>query len=133
MDNLNKNTRSWNMSRIPSTNTHPEIAIRKELFSKGYRYRKYVNLKGRPDICFGPKRLLVFVNGCFWHVHGCKNSTFPHTNSAFWKAKLMTNKKRDKKTYLTLKKLGWKVLVIWECEIEKDLKGSTNKIVKYLN
>src|SRR6266700_3570995 len=130
MDKLDKRKRSWNMSRVKSKNTKPEILIRKELFSRGYRYRLHVNLEGKPDICFRSKKLLIFINGCFWHVHRCKESTFPRTNSRFWKEKLNKNKERDRKNYSSLRKKGWKILVIWECEIEKNLPRCVDKIEK---
>lgn len=121
MDNRSKEARSWNMSRIPSKNTKPEEVVRKYLFSKGYRYRKNVStLPGKPDIVLPKYKTVVFVNGCFWHGHeGCKWFVAPKTNTDFWNAKFKYNKERDNKNYAKLGEMGWKVLIIWECELKK--------------
>lgn len=119
MDNRSKEARSKNMSHIPSKNTKPEEAVRKYLFSKGFRYRKNVSsLPGKPDIVFPKYKTVVFVNGCFWHGHeGCKWFLPPKTNTDFWNKKFKYNIERDKKNYAKLEDLGWRVVVIWECAI----------------
>lgn len=107
------------MSRIPSKNTKPEETVRKYLFSQGFRYRKNVsNLPGKPDIVLPKYKTVVFVNGCFWHGHaGCKYFVPPKTNTEFWNAKFKYNQERDARNYQKLRGLGWKVLIVWECEI----------------
>lgn len=119
MDNRSKELRSKNMSHIPSKNTKPEETVRKYLFSKGFRYRKNVSkLPGKPDIVLPKYKAAVFVNGCFWHAHqGCKWFVRPKTNTQFWDSKFHYNIERDQKNYTQLEELGWRVLIIWECEI----------------
>ena len=114
-----KEDRSKNMSHIPSKNTKPEETVRKYLFSKGFRYRKNVSkLPGKPDIVLPKYKTAVFVNGCFWHGHqGCKWFVRPKTNTEFWDAKFQYNTDRDQRNYKKLEEMGWRVLIIWECEI----------------
>ena len=119
-DHLSKEKRSWNMSRIGSKNTKPELIVRSFLHGIGMRFRLHSNkLPCKPDIILPKYQTVVFVHGCFWHQHGCKNSTIPKTNKKFWVEKFQKNKNRDKKNKDELIKLNWKVLVIWECEINK--------------
>ncbi len=122
MDVHTKEIRSYNMSRIKNKNTKPEEIVRKELFKRGLRYRKNVKkLPGCPDIVFPKYKVTVFINGCFWHVHdGCKYFKWPENNKEFWKNKLSENKKRDVENIKELKKMGWKVIVVWECELKKQ-------------
>ena len=112
------------MSGISGKDTKPEILVRKFLFSKGFRYR--LNDKrypGRPDIVFPKFKTAIFVHGCFWHGHhGCKASKLPETKKAFWEKKIGDNKLRDKRNIEALKKLGWNVIVIWQCEIKNTEK-----------
>lgn len=119
MDNRSKEARSQNMAHIPSKNTKPEDTVRKYLFSHGFRYRKNVaSLPGKPDIVLPKYKTVVFVDGCFWHGHeGCKWFVPPKTNTEFWNAKFKYNIERDKRNYSLLSEMGWKVLIVWECEI----------------
>ena len=112
------------MSKISGKETKPEILVRKYLFAKGFRYRKNVKtLPGKPDIVLPKYKTVIFVNGCFWHMHeNCKSSSIPINNHDFWKEKLERNVERDKKNYKDLKAMGIKVVVIWECEIKKMVK-----------
>lgn len=133
MDNRSKEERSKNMAHIPSKNTKPEEMVRKYLFSQGFRYRKNVaNLPGKPDIVLPKYKTVIFVNGCFWHAHeGCKWFVPPKTNTEFWKNKFQYNRSRDEKNYLKLQTLGWKVVIIWECEIRHgDPQIAFNNLVK---
>lgn len=109
------------MSRIRNKNTKPEELVRKDLFTRGLRYRKNVkSLPGCPDIVLSRYNVVVFVNGCFWHVHeGCKYFKWPQNNKEFWETKLSGNKKRDAKNISELEQLGWKAIVVWECELKK--------------
>jgi len=123
------------MSQIKGKNTKPEILVRKYLFSKGFRYR--VNDKrypGHPDIVLPKYKTAIFINGCFWHVHeGCKYFVWPENNKDFWKAKLLSNVERDRINYEKLADLGWKVLIIWECELRKNnAEDRLNQLVKNL-
>ena len=108
------------MSKIQGTETKPEILVRKFLFSRGFRYR--INDKrypGKPDIVLSKYRTMIFVHGCFWHEHeNCKASELPETNTDFWKNKISDNIVRDRKNIQKLKNAGWKVIVIWQCEIK---------------
>jgi len=117
-DNKTLSARSLNMSRIRSKDTKPEILVRKYLFSKGFRYRKYCsNLPGKPDIVLPKYKTVIFVHGCFWHKHNCNFFRLPKTNTEYWANKIENNVLRDKKNIIELKKLGWKVIIVWECEL----------------
>lgn len=117
-------TRSENMARVKSKNTKPEIFLRKLLWHKGFRYRvNYKNLPGRPDIYLPKYNTVIFVNGCFWHMHeNCKYSSIPKSNYEFWKNKLEGNVERDKQNYSKLERMGIKVIVVWGCEIKQMMK-----------
>ena len=122
MDVHTKEIRSYNMSQIKNKNTKPEELVRKDLFRRGLRYRKNVKkLPGCPDIVLSRYRTVIFVNGCFWHAHeGCKYFKWPHNNKDFWETKLSGNKKRDIDNISALERLGWNVIVVWECELKKQ-------------
>jgi DNA mismatch endonuclease, patch repair protein len=121
-DVYSKAKRSYTMSRIRSKDTKPEILVRKYLFAEGFRFRLHnKKIPGSPDISLKKHKCLIFVNGCFWHGHSnCKISHMPKTNKKFWNTKIWNNIKRDKRTLKKLRKLGWKVLVIWECQIKGE-------------
>ena len=110
------------MSKVSGKETKPEILVRKLLFSKGFRYRKNVkSLPGNPDIVLPKYKTVIFVHGCFWHQHeGCRKSSRPTTNVEFWNNKLNKNVARDASNLNHLKKAGWKVLTVWECELKKN-------------
>lgn len=118
-------TRSQNMARVKSKNTKPEVFLRKLLWHKGFRYSvNYKNLPGSPDIYLPKYNTVIFVNGCFWHMHeNCKYSSIPKSNYEFWKNKLEGNVERDKKNYAQLESMCIKVIVVWGCEIKKMMKG----------
>lgn len=119
-DNHSKEVRSRNMSHIRSTNSKPEEMVRKYLFSKGLRYRKNVRkLLGCPDIVLKKYKTVIFVNGCFWHHHSCTRFVWPSSNTEYWRKKINGNVERDIKNIEALQNQGWKVLVIWECELKK--------------
>lgn len=106
------------MSQIGSKDTQPELIVRRLLTEMGLRYRLHRrDLPGKPDIVFGPRRLVLFVHGCFWHRHrGCRMASTPSANSAFWQTKFDANMARDRRNTAALKRAGWRVAVIWECE-----------------
>lgn len=120
MDVHTKEIRSYNMSQIKNKNTKPEEIVRKYLFHCGLRYRKNdKRLPGHPDVVLPKYKTVVLVNGCFWHVHeGCKYFKWPRSNVEFWKNKLSENQKRDVINIQALEELGWKVIVVWECELK---------------
>jgi DNA mismatch endonuclease (patch repair protein) len=123
--------RSRNMSAIKSKNTKPEIAVRRLLHSMGYRFRLHrKDLPGSPDIVLPKYKTVIFVHGCFWHRHeNCKYASTPKTRKEFWENKFNSNKKRDQKIQKEIIDLGWKFIIIWECEarniqpLEEKLKG----------
>lgn len=120
MDNKSAEQRRENMSHIRSTNTKPEEIVRKYLFSKGFRYRKNdKRYPGKPDIVLPKYRILVYVNGCFWHQHaGCKYAAIPKSNQEYWLPKLARNTERDEKVHQEAVEAGWSVIVVWECSIK---------------
>ncbi len=137
MDNRTKEQRSNCMKNIRSKNTTPELIVRKFLYNKGYRYILHdKKLPGKPDIVLRKFNTVIFINGCFWHGHkNCSEAKKPKSNSEFWKTKIISNQQRDKKNIESLSKLGWSVLTIWECQLQKDLMESTlsdivNKLVE---
>ena len=126
MDVLTKEQRSLNMSHIRGKDTKPEGIVRKYLFSKGFRYRKNDGrYPGRPDIVLPKYKTCIFVNGCFWHGHGCRYFKWPRTNEEFWKEKISRNRERDRKNYEALLSMGWKVVIIWECELKPKIRQET--------
>ena len=131
MDIVSRKKRSEMMSKIRGKNTKPELKIRNYLYSKGFRYRIHVgSLPGRPDIVLNKYRLAIQVRGCFWHGHRCYLGSYPKTNPVFWKKKIDENRKRDLKNDRKLRKLGYRLLNIRECEIRKN--KFKNKIIKFL-
>jgi DNA mismatch endonuclease (patch repair protein) len=120
-DRLSKERRSWNMSRIRGKDTQPEILVRSVLHKMGYRFRLHgKKLPGRPDVVLPKHKIVIFVHGCFWHRHrGCKNCTVPMNNRDFWVEKLEGNAARDRRNRTALRRAGWRVAVVWECEVEK--------------
>jgi len=132
MDVMTPEQRSQCMSRIKGKNTSPEILLRKALWRKGFRYRLHAKLPGKPDISFKSERLAVFVDGCFWHgcpIHGIK----PKTNRIFWTRKIQGNLARDKKVIKELRKMGWRVIRVWEHEINVNLEKVVHIIYKLIN
>lgn len=119
MDTITAEHRSWNMSRIKSTETAPEKNVRAWLFSHGFRYRKNdCRLPGKPDVVLPKYHSVIFVHGCFFHRHGCKYSTMPKSNVDFWETKFSRNVERDKKHVRELEEAGWNVIIVWECELK---------------
>lgn len=138
-DHLTPERRSWNMSRIRNRDTKPEILVRSILHRLGFRFTvsgpKNKTLPGKPDIVLPKHRTVIFVHGCFWHRHkNCKETTTPKTRTEWWQAKFDGNVERDKRNQKALRKLGWKVIVVWECETKKEqqLEKTARKLVRQL-
>jgi len=119
------------MSQIRSTNTKPEELVRKYLFSRGFRYRKNdKRYPGKPDIVLPKYKTVIFVNGCFWHKHeGCRYFVWPKSNIEFWEEKITRNVNRDNDNYRMLKEMGWNVLIVWECELKKDVRENSLRVL----
>lgn len=132
MDNHSKEVRSYNMSRIRSTNSKPEESVRKYLFANGFRYRKNdKRYPGKPDIVLPKYKTVIFVHGCFWHMHDCGRFVWPTSNEEYWKTKIARNIERDESNVAALKQAGWNVLVVWECELKK--KSAQSRLEKLVS
>jgi len=134
MDIWSKEKRSYVMSRIRSKDTSPEKKVRSLLHRMGYRFRLHVkDLPGKPDIVLPKYKKVIFVHGCFWHLHrGCRDGTIPKTQHEKWKTKLEGNVQRNKDYIKELRKKGWKVFIIWECEAENKISKVADNIVQFL-
>lgn len=125
MDSITPEHRSWNMSRIRGKDTKIEVEVRKYLFAKGFRFRKNdKRFPGKPDVVLPKYKTVIFVNGCFWHMHeGCKQGRLPKSNLDYWREKLEKNVANDKLHEQQLTELGWNTITLWECELKKDFEG----------
>jgi DNA mismatch endonuclease Vsr len=125
--------RRKNMAAIRGKNTKPELAIRRLLHAMGYRYRLHVaDLPGRPDLVFPSCRAVVEIRGCFYHVHGCSNSVMPKTRTEWWSAKLAGNVERDRRNLAALEEAGWRVIVVWECEVRRDAATAAARVASLI-
>lgn len=123
--------RSRIMAAIRGKNTKPELLVRRALHAAGLRFRLHRReLPGNPDIVFGPIKTVVFVHGCFWHYHRCTPRRWPKTRREFWRAKILGNAKRDRRAIHFLRAAGWRVEVVWECELRDDRR--LNRLVRVL-
>jgi DNA mismatch endonuclease (patch repair protein) len=128
-----KATRSYNMSRIKGKDTKPEMLVRKFLHAQGFRYRLHVkNMPGKPDIVLPKYKTVIFIHGCFWHGHEhCKYYVIPKTRTEWWMNKINRNIENDVKAIAVLKKEGWKVIMLWECDLKpKVAENSLLKLIK---
>ena len=127
--------RSRNMAAICSSNTKPELVVRRTLSKLGFRYKLQAkDLPGKPDLVFRNRRKVIFVHGCFWHQHratGCTRVHTPATNTSYWRTKLMKNVKRDEEHERALRQLGWEVMVVWECELA-DMVQTEQRLALFL-
>lgn len=131
MDTLNPSQRSYCMSQIRGRNTAPEVALRKELWKIGYRYRLKSKLPGKPDLVFPKYTLIVFIDGCFWHK--CpEHFVPPKTRADFWRVKIDANVERDRRNTELLRSQGWRVIRIWEHEIKSSLEDSVARVAQVL-
>lgn len=125
--------RRRNLAAVKAKDTKPELVLRRALHRRGYRFRLHDGqLPGRPDLVFPGRRAVIEVRGCFWHLHGCSNSVLPKTRRDWWAAKLKANVARDEANVATLRAAGWRVLVVWECDIRRDVAGVVSTAVDFL-
>jgi DNA mismatch endonuclease (patch repair protein) len=129
LDTISQSKRSYTMSRIRSKNTKPEMILRSALFREGFRFRLHSKLlPGKPDLVFAKFKTVVFVHGCFWHLHeNCRDGRLPKSKLEYWQPKLVKNIERDANNVEELTKLGWKVIIIWECELLKSFDSVIQK------
>ena len=132
-DNVRPEVRSQTMARVKSKGMKPEMRVRRLLHGLGYRYRLHrKDLPGKPDLVFPSRRKVVFVNGCFWHNHdGCSKVRIPNTNRDYWVAKMERNSQRDRRNIASLESQGWRVSVVWECQL-RDMSAATHRLVAFL-
>jgi DNA mismatch endonuclease (patch repair protein) len=125
-------TRSYNMSRVRSKDTKPEMLVRKYLHGQGFRYRLHVAmLPGKPDIVLPKYKTVIFIHGCFWHGHkGCHYFILPKTRTEWWLQKIKGNQRNDQLHQIQLNVLGWKVITVWECELKKRKREETLNLLK---
>lgn len=125
------------MAAVRGKDTNPELAVRSLVHRLGYRFRLHAkDLPGKPDLVFRSRRKVIFVHGCFWHQHpkqSCRDGRAPKSNLSYWAAKLARNVNRDQRTVEALRAMRWKVLVLWECEIERQPGKAENRIARFLN
>jgi DNA mismatch endonuclease, patch repair protein len=132
-DSITPERRSENMRRIRSKGMRPELLVRRLVHSMGYRFRLHVlDLPGKPDLVLVRLKKIIEVRGCFWHQHGeCVDSHIPKSRIEYWRPKLQRNKRRDKRNTRQLEKLGWKVFIVWECEVG-NLERLQRRLAKFL-
>lgn len=121
MDRMTPERRSWLMAQVPGKHSKPEMFVRQLVFGMGYRYRLHDRrLPGKPDLVFPGRRKVILVHGCFWHGHlECRKARLPKTNIPFWGDKQELNRRRDDRVVAQLQDLGWRVLVVWQCELKE--------------
>ena len=133
-DRVSKATRSRIMASVGSKNTGPEMAVRRALHRLGYRYRLASSeLPGRPDLVFPSRRKAIFVNGCFWHGHRCRNGQLPKSKLDYWGPKIAENQRRDRRQRSRLAAMGWSSKTVWECRIRKDLDRVIEELTDFLD
>ncbi|MDX2267884.1 MAG: very short patch repair endonuclease [Bryobacter sp.] len=135
LDNLSQVQRSRQMSLVRPRDTKPEWIVRRTVHSLGYRYRLHVAyLPGKPDLVFPSRQKIIFVHGCFWHRHrtSCPLTRIPKSRVSFWEEKFVENRKRDRQNLRELRKLGWQVLTLWECELNNPSK-LVDKLKRFLD
>ena len=131
-DHVSVRKRSEIMRAVPGKDTSPEMALRRWLHARGFRYRLHGrSLPGTPDLVFASRSAVVFVHGCFWHGHNCSKGRHPKSNVAFWKDKVATNQARDRRSLKALRRIGWRCRVVWQCQL-KDIDRAGENVVAFL-
>ncbi|MDH4571115.1 very short patch repair endonuclease [Salinicola acroporae] len=133
-DTLTPSERSERMSRVRGKDTKPEMRLRRMVHAMGFRYRLHAKyLPGKPDLVFPSRRAVVFMHGCFWHRHeGCKLARMPKSRVSFWREKLEANRQRDRRNQLRLQEMGWRVLIVWECQLSTP-EDTARRVRDFLN
>lgn len=130
-DNVTPARRSQIMSLVGSKNTSPEMVVRRAIHAKGLRFRVHRNdLPGKPDLAFPRQKIAVFVNGCFWHWHGCRRSRMPSNNRLYWEGKINRNVQRDELNKRKLEDMGWTSIDIWECALDEGIASVVGKLTQ---
>ena len=134
VDSISKEKRSWVMSRIRGRDTKPELIVRSLLHRCGFRYSlRHSKLPGRPDLVMRKYRTVIFVHGCFWHRHqNCRQATMPKSRQEFWQDKFARTIERDQRHLRQLQEMGWRPLIVWECQVIKDPVGSVRELIRQL-
>ena len=133
MDKITPEQRSKTMSRIRAKNTKPEMIVRRYLYANGFRFRVNVRtLPGTPDIVLKKYHTAIFINGCFWHGHVCQQGRMPKSNVEFWLNKITRNKERDEEVRDKLRTIGWRTMVVWECQLKPSVRQQTLEGIVYL-
>ena len=133
MDRLTPGERSRNMARVRNKNTGPELLVRSLLHRMGYRFRLHAALPGKPDVVLPRYKAVIFVHGCFWHGHkNCRRAALPATRTEFWAEKIAGNAQRDASALRKLEELGYRPLVVWQCEL-KDIEGLRRRLTAFLS
>jgi len=131
-DRVSRKVRSRIMASVGSTDTGPELKLRKALHAVGFRYRTdYAKLPGKPDLAFPKLRKAIFVHGCFWHGHSCRWGRLPKSRPEFWRPKILKNRERDARVLRAVRRAGWSVMVVWQCQL-RDLEARLPRIVRFL-
>lgn len=132
-DRLTAEQRSRCMSQVRGRDTQPERLLRKALHAAGYRYRlNDRSMPGSPDLSFRALRAAIFVHGCFWHLHRCRRGALPKSRQRFWSAKLLGNRERDERVKRELRRMGWRVYVVWECRLRTNLREELCRVETFL-
>ncbi len=134
MDQLSRSARSENMRRIRSRATAPEMAVRSLVHRLGFRFRLHrKDLPGKPDLVFSRLKKVIFVHGCFWHQHAkCVDGRMPKSRQSYWEPKLVRNCERDRLNRHLLSRLGWRSMVVWECDVQKRPEGLIRRLTRFL-
>jgi DNA mismatch endonuclease, patch repair protein len=134
VDQVTSSQRSAQMALIGSKNSKFERAVRARLHIAGYRYRLHVRgMPGTPDLVFPARRKVVFLHSCFWHGHGCRLSRMPKSRKGYWNKKITSNRARDARNERALRRLGWKVLSVWECRFRESPDKALDRLARFLH
>lgn len=132
-DHVSPEKRSFIMSQVKTRDTKPEMKLRSALHKAGFRYRLHrKGLPGKPDLVFLRQKKVIFVHGCYWHGHGCKWGRLPKSRLRYWKPKIKANRSRDLRNVRELRRAGWNVLVVWQCEL-RDFDATFQRVARFVD